>query len=332
MLNATLGVGPMSKEIIESVFRVSDLRGEQIMLISSLNQIDHDFGYVFTTKQYETFINKMRSIYPNSNVKLCRDHCGPGFCKEKTNIEDIKETVKCDIACGFDLIHVDMSKAQGSHSEVIESTKEVIEFAKNINNDILFEIGTEDSTTKKMDLDQVIGDVASVADFCSPEFFVVCTGSHVKGISNVGSFNRSQVETISKYLRSQGIKIKEHNADYLGREDIRERRGLVDAMNVAPQMGVVQTSVIMTQSMLYGVDITPFSQIVYNGKNWEKWIPDERRPDFALTTLLAGHYHYASFEYDSVINELSAHTPIKELIITHIMELIEHYINEQKNH
>ena len=41
-----LGVGPMSTEVIEAVFRYSTLNRKPIMLVSTKNQIDHKHGYV----------------------------------------------------------------------------------------------------------------------------------------------------------------------------------------------------------------------------------------------------------------------------------------------
>ena len=62
------------------------------MLIASKNQIDHSGGYVnnWTTDQYMKFIKEMIGKYPQSQVKICRDHCGPGF----NGIHDIGDTYK----------------------------------------------------------------------------------------------------------------------------------------------------------------------------------------------------------------------------------------------
>jgi hypothetical protein len=51
MLTSNLAFGPMSKEIIEAVFRHSHKYNKQLMLICSRNQVDVDKGYVFTTKK-----------------------------------------------------------------------------------------------------------------------------------------------------------------------------------------------------------------------------------------------------------------------------------------
>ena len=53
-IKANLGIGPMSSETIEAVYRFSNFHRKQIMLIASKNQIDYSGGYVnkWTTKEY----------------------------------------------------------------------------------------------------------------------------------------------------------------------------------------------------------------------------------------------------------------------------------------
>ncbi len=77
-----LGIGPMSSEITEAVFRYSHFHRRPLMLIPSKNQVDASGGYVnnWTTKQFMEYVNKMRETYPNSQVKVCRDHCVTRLC------------------------------------------------------------------------------------------------------------------------------------------------------------------------------------------------------------------------------------------------------------
>ena len=52
------------------------------------------------------FVDEMRNQNPNAQVKICRDHCGPGF-NGNYDISDTYATIEDDIKRGFDLIHVD---------------------------------------------------------------------------------------------------------------------------------------------------------------------------------------------------------------------------------
>ena len=97
-IKSKLGVGPMSSEVIESVFQYSEKNKIQLMLISSKNQIDYNGGYVnnWNTEEYMQFIKKSKEKYPNSEVLICRDHCGPGF-NGNFDISDTYNTIKSDI-------------------------------------------------------------------------------------------------------------------------------------------------------------------------------------------------------------------------------------------
>ncbi|MFH1424508.1 MAG: class II D-tagatose-bisphosphate aldolase, non-catalytic subunit [archaeon] len=328
-MKADLGLGPMSTEIIEAVFKYSHYYRTELMLIASKNQIDHAGGYVnnWNTKQYMEFIKEMRKKYANSFVKICRDHCGPGF-NGNYELDDTYKTIKADIAAGFDLIHIDFCKFKGSQDEMFEESKKAIEYCKELNKNILIEVGTDENEGMEFTVNElgvIERDVEFFKDFCEPEFYVVQTGSLVKEITQAGTFNKKFVEKISKFLHDNNIKLKEHNADYLSKQEILDRRGVVDAMNIAPQLGVVQTSLVLNKCLMYGIDFDDFVNVVYEGKKWEKWLDKNSPENKFLCAVTAGHYHFASDEYKTIIEKLSECEDINESIINAIMEVIDYY-------
>ena len=124
MINSSLGIGPMSSEIIEAVFKYSHYYRKGLMLIPSKNQIDYNRGYVnnWTTSKFIDSINLMRKRFDNSDVKICRDHCGPGF-NGVDSLEDTYNTIRNDIKSGFDLIHIDFCHFKGNREEQLKETK-----------------------------------------------------------------------------------------------------------------------------------------------------------------------------------------------------------------
>ena len=329
MLNSKLAIGPMSSEVIEAVFRYSHYHRVELMLIASKNQIDHEGGYVnnWTTKEFMGFIKQMRLKYPNSNVKICRDHCGPGF-NGNFNLEDTYKTIKADIENGFDLIHIDFCHFKGSKEEMLNESKRAIEYCLKLNPNIRLEIGTDENEGVNFNLvniNELENEIDFFRSFCNPEFYVVQTGSLIKEINQVGNFNKPFVENISKVLKSMGLKLKEHNADYLSKEDIELRKGVVDAMNIAPQLGVIQTEIVLTKCLMYGIPFDEFLEEVYNGGKWKKWMYNNNKENKFLCCIIAGHYHFSSDKYKKIINELEKREDIKENIIEGIMEVIEHY-------
>ncbi|MFH1311209.1 MAG: class II D-tagatose-bisphosphate aldolase, non-catalytic subunit [Nanoarchaeota archaeon] len=329
MLKSKLGIGPLSTEIIEAIFRVSHYKRKELMIIASKNQIDYNSGYVnnWTTQDFMAFINKMKQTYPNSNVKICRDHCGPGF-NGRYGLEDTYATIKEDIDSGFDLIHIDFCNFKGSKEEQFQESKKAIEYCYKLNPRILIEVGTDENLGTNfgfMNLGEVERELNFFTQFCKPEFYVVQTGSLIREINQVGNFNKEFVKKISQILKSNGIKLKEHNADHLSKEDIQLREGIVDAMNIAPQLGVVQTMITFNKCLIYGTDFTNFLNEVYEKGKWKKWMHNNDSENKLLCCIVAGHYHFASENYKKLIDKLNEKEDIKETIINGIVEVIDHY-------
>ena len=329
MITSNLGIGPMSTEVIEAVFRYSHFHRKELMLIASKNQIDYSGGYVngWSTKQYCDFLKKMKKKYAYSNVKNCRDHCGPGFTGNMS-MDDTYKTIESDIENGFALIHIDLCYYHGTNEERLEVSKKAIEHCLKLNENISIEIGTDENLGAKYSfnsLKEIEDEVKFFKSFFDPEFFVVQTGSLVKEINQVGSFNINFIKECSDIIHTGGVKLKEHNADYLSNHEIQERKNIVDALNIAPQLGVIQTGLVLNKCLIYGVRFDDYANAVYNGKKWKKWMYNNDALNKLLCVQIAGHYHFASDEYKKIINQLNKHEDISENIIETLMEVIDHY-------
>ena len=326
MLTSKLACGPMSEEVIEAVFRYSHKTGEHLMLICSRNQIDRKNGYVFQTYQYRDYIEKMKLRYAFANVAICRDHCGPGFGAEtEHNLDGTKETIRCDLEHGFDLIHIDLCLAVGmSHEDKLKHTAELMRYALSIRSDVVFEIGTDENVgVTETDVNRIISDIQICQRIANPTFYVVQTGSLVWGATNAGSFRSDVVGEMHQALLRCGTKLKEHNADYLTAEQLGYRRDIVDAVNIAPQLGVIQTSHVLSCAMIYGINTDPFMYEIVYGKKWQKWSDDMN--NHLLCATIAGHYHFRGIEYQCLIGQLEARCDIRESIIGEITKVINHY-------
>jgi mannose-6-phosphate isomerase-like protein (cupin superfamily) len=324
-----LAIGPMSSEIIEAIFRYSHENKSPLMIIASKNQIDHNGGYVnnWTTGKFMDFIVKMREKYPQNKVMICRDHCGPGF-NGIYDLEDTYKTIEEDIRNGFDLIHIDFCHYQGTREEILNESKKAIEYCLKLNPEIKLEIGTDENDGgffNTEDLEQIESTIDFFKEFCDPEFYVLQTGSLVKEIRQVGGFNREFIKKASDLITSKTIKLKEHNADYLPKDKILLREGLVHGMNIAPQLGVCQTFYVFKKCLQYGIVLKDFVDEVYRGGKWRKWLLYSSPEDKFLCALIAGHYHFSSENYQRMISELEKRENIIEGIIQETMKIIEHY-------
>ena len=328
MLTSNLACGPMSREIIEAVFRHSHKFGQQLMLICSRNQVDADSGYVFTTPKYVEFVNGLIRAYPQANVFICRDHCGPGFgLTSEGDLDGTRKTIRCDLEQGFDLIHIDLCHAKMTHKEKLRSTAELMKFAIDIRSDVMFEIGTDENVgVTETDVDRVVTDIRACQEVTNPIFYVVQTGSLVREAYNAGSFDANGVRAMHAALAECGVKLKEHNADYLNTRQITARKGIVDAVNIAPQLGVIQTNYVLSQALIYGIDTQPFIDEVIKGDRWRKWVDPSGNPQRMLFVLVAGHYHFNGPAYQRLVNELARKINVREGILGEVTKVIEHYL------
>lgn len=328
MVTANLGIGPLSPEIIEAVYRFSEENQKQMMLIASLNQINAAGGYVcgWDTLTFKRHCTTMSLQYPTSDVLLCRDHCGLFFMGETDlahSMDMVYDNLRADCEAGFDLIHIDMCHFPGSREEILQATNRAIRFCLGIKPDMLFEVGT-DAIGGVTDL-QELESILALLDF-PIEFFVVNTGSLVREFKQAGTFNMDNTKLCTDLLHKHGIKTKEHNSDYLTPTEIQLRGKCgIDAMNVAPQLGVVQTGVLLDRvnqcaNMVESARaFTNWAHEVYNAGNWKKWT--ERTDDILHCVRCGGHYHFSGKNYERLREVIGLSTEDLILAAMNVVEL-----------
>jgi len=322
-----LGVGPMSEEIVEAVFCYSQKHGKPLMLISSKNQIDWDGGYVnaWTTKAYMDYIKKLKAKYPKAAVYVCRDHCGPGF--KSYDMKDVYKTIDSDLENNFDLIHIDFCHYKGDRAELLEESKKAIKYIHAKNPNMLIEVGTDENSGAFLeDVSAIEKDMKYFTDIAPLQFFVVQTGSIVKEQNQAGDFNSDFIAKVKEVSRKYNLGLKEHNGDYVEKSTISKRKGLIDAINVAPQFGVLQTMLTLQKCHTYGIDFTDFLQAAYASRRWEKWLNKNTADNKFLCSVLAGHYVFAGEAYKKIYDNISAHEDFRANIIEEMTKNFNLYV------
>jgi hypothetical protein len=298
----------MSSTINDILARYAKDKQRPLMFIASRNQIDAASGYVMTTKQLATQLHPLRSEY----MMLCRDHCGPYFLDVEKSlgiraaVEATKRTIAADIENGFDLIHIDTSRCEDPY----HIADELFNFSLNLNPNIKFEFGTEENVGVAAGVKKYQNDVKFASQFPNMQFVVAQTGSLVMEDRQVGSFDIPMVKKLVNFAESAGIKLKEHNADYLTADQIALRKSAgVHACNIAPQLGVIQTKTVLELADRYDVDSGYFKQRVLDSGKWRKWIIDG---DESVKIAVAGHYCFADQEYYTLEDKLNAHCDVAQ--------------------
>ena len=318
-----LGLGPMSLDLINIICDYSKLKDQSLMMVASRNQVDHQGGYVCTTTE---LINRVRSS--GANVLVCRDHCGPYFkdadqgLDQAAAIAQVMRTIDADIDNGIDLIHVDPSKVPYQRERTAIS---LIEYILKQAPRMMLEYGSEENIGEACISESLVKDLDLLEPYRDNIRFVVAqTGSLVKD-KQVGTFDVDRVKKLTDMVHERGFLFKEHNADYLTKDQIRSRvEAGVDAMNVAPQLGTMQTWVLHTHcrrnQLLELWD--RFADEVIDGDKWQRWISSSDA-DKNWKAIIAGHYHQKSNLVEDMLK--IDQVGYQSMLRTTIIELLDDY-------
>ena len=329
-----LGVGPMSKNCVDASIELAEQYKTPLMLIASRRQIDSEQfggGYVenWSTRQFADYV---QSKDINKNIILARDHGGPWQNEleksQNMNLEDAmksaKDSYKADIDAGFHMLHIDPSvdiHSQPNVDQILERVYELYDFcwsyAMQKNQDIIFEIGTEEQSGSNNSQEELEYTLEKINKFCKnnkmpfPSFVVIQAGTRVMETKNMGSFDSPirianelppeiQIPQMINICNKHGIFMKEHNTDYLSTESLKWQPRLgIHAANIAPEFGVAETKAFIDtlKEGSYTNLLDEFLKISYESMKWEKWMLKDTDASDTDRAIIAGHYIFSSDEF-----------------------------------
>ena len=329
-----LCVGPMSKNCVDATIELADEYKTPLMLIASRRQIDSEQfggGYVenWSTKKFADYV---RSKDINKNIILARDHGGPWqneLEKSKNmNLKDAmqsaKDSYRADIDAGFHMLHIDPSvdiHSQPNTDQVLERVYELYDFcwsyAQQKDQDIIFEIGTEEQSGGNNSKDELEYTLENMRKFCKnnkipfPSFIVIQAGTRVMETKNIGSFDSPirvenelppeiQIPQMIDICNKYGIFMKEHNTDYLSTDSLKWQPRLgIHAANIAPEFGVAETRAFIDMLKEGGHTdlLDEFLKISYESMKWKKWMLKNTDANDTDRAIIAGHYVFSSNEF-----------------------------------
>ena len=301
-------LGPMSKNVVDAVLEYNNSNGITFGFIPSRRQVEFDGGYVNNWTN-ESFSKYVKNKSPNTIIQ--RDHGGPGQGYED---DDGRISFKND-AKFFNLIHVDPWKKYSDLKLGIIETVEIIKFCLKINPNIEFEVGTEEAIRKFTieELKILIGTLEkklTQAEFNKIKYAVVQSGVGLDlgKMKNTGNYDPVRLGKMVKVVQSYGILTKEHNGDYLLANEIQKRFILgLDAINIAPELGQIETCAII-ELLRDDVDIiNELFEICFDSRRWEKWVPKNYQPASNKLELIkiCGHYSFSDPRFTSLIEKYS---------------------------
>lgn len=338
-----LGVGVVSRLCVEVAIELANEHDTDIMLIPSRRQVDSDAlggGYVegWSAGRFADFV---RVRDGKGRVILCRDHGGPWQnsvemgrrLSPQDAMVSARESYEEDIAAGFQVLHIDTSVAPDGAPDVKTALERLfalyvdcVEMARKHGRDVVFEVGAEEQNTVVNPITDVVELLGAIERFCHdadvppPVFVVVQTGTKVMEARNVGSLGspyRIQQEMpteiylpqVVEAVRRFDVMLKQHNTDYLDDQVLRWMPWYgVDAANVAPEFGVVESRALLHLLEANGLkkQRDRFLEMSYASRKWEKWmLPDTTATD-RERAVISGHYVFSTPDFNALRQDASA--------------------------
>ena len=287
---------PMSKNIVDSIV---ELHSDDFALIPTRRQIDYDGGYVnkWDTNSFVTYVKS------KSNILIGRDHGGINQGKQ---FDNGYESYKNDSIL-LDIIHIDPWKTYSLFRNGLSETIENIQYISNINNNVKFEVGTEEAI-KKIDLkdfEQFIEELntqLTLEQFNNIEFICIQSGVGIDLVNqkNTGVFNLERLQSMIQVCKKFNKKTKEHNGDYLSYDELKLRfDNGVDAINIGPEIAQIETLTYLEH--MNDSQIDEFYNICLKSEKWKRWIKSDF--DFSNKKKLikvCGHYCFDLYELPKI--------------------------------
>lgn len=321
--------GPLSNLSVAAIYKYSHERQVPLGLTCSLNQINYKGGYTgWTTESFVEYCEAIQEIYPDAQIALERDHAGPGFMPPGTDIQELFNNLQTDVMLGFHNIHVDFCHSEDPLGDSKRVVQYLTEYASIKNRfPISFAVGTDENTGRaEQDLDKVYSNLGFFKSFCNPDWYVVNTGSLTLDGLQVGKFNARSTSSINDMLLGYQIKLREHNADYLTPSEIQRRVGVVNGMNVAPELGTTQSEIVLDLCDKYDIDTKEWRDVCVGSGKWKKWLSDPNTiPTHRHITKLCGHYNFQTPEYEALIEQLDKYVDTTEIIVANLYKVVERY-------
>jgi len=301
MFHRQFFLGPMTKNVVDTVLEFNRSHGDYFGFIPSRRQIEAKSlgcGYVnnWSTQDFQKYVRE---------TLVLRDHAGPA--QGKTG-DDGVESILSDIKAGVKFIHVDPWKIASNIEDAAAMTIKLVERCLLDDNECHFEVGTEEAifpytaSDLRRFLDILTRDL-SPADFKKIVYCVIQSGTRVRADGNDGEFDAVRSREMATICHSFGLKTKEHNSDYLSVEEfVQRRKAGVDSFNIAPELGLTETKRVL-ELLTAKPDLREeFIELCIRSGTWTKWIEPEAERE--RITSVCGHYVFSTPEFKSIVARL----------------------------
>lgn len=312
--NVKFFIGPVSKNIVDTVIKYCNNTNKQIGLIPSRRQIDYNGGYVgWNTREFTNYIRTK-----SNNIILERDHSGIG---QGAIFDTGAISQSTDAINKFDIIHIDPWKIYPKYNDGLFETIQNIKYINSINPNCFFEVGTEEAIRKfeVEEFDSFLNDLKKELGilFNKVKYGVIQSGTRLIETKNIGNFDPLKLKEMINICNNHNILSKEHNGDYLSLDNIKYKFDLgLSAINIAPEFGVFETDILLEHMTIEQREI--FFDICHKSKKWINWVNDDFKPLENKNELMriCGHYQFNDARFKKL--NLNINDIIKEKLYNKI--------------
>jgi hypothetical protein len=283
-------IGPMSKNVVDTIIEFCNETNNNIGLIPSRRQVEWDGGYVnnWTTQEFTEYIRSK-----TDKILLVRDHSGP----KQGQVEDDGYFSLSEDCKYLDVIHIDPWKKYPSFVLGLKETIKMIEHCYELNPNLEYEVGTEEAIRRfePYELNDLIHQLKSELQpevFNQIKYLVIQSGTSLKGTNQTGNYDSTRLKEMIDACRHHNLISKEHNGDYIPVSIIKEKFDLgLDSINIAPEFGLIETQTYL-DNIKDNVIFNEYWRICYESKKWEKWVNQDFDPHVNKEELIkiCGHY------------------------------------------
>jgi hypothetical protein len=245
-----LCVGATSRLVAEEAAKLGVAQ-----IIASRRQVNGAGGYTGMT---QADLVKLVREYGAGATEVIRDHGGP---YQNGNAEDDWQLeLDDDVAAGFNGLHLDVS-ALTPRMQLPELRRLVKRYGTF--DSLTLQVGGERDTQEHL----WVLLAATLAEGVIPSHCVAALGGHVSADKQCGEMVAENIaQKITQAYNELGVRSVAHNTDFCERS---KYAGAVNAMNVAPEFGVIEMDAWL-RAVPYQV-MNALLEAGYASHNWQRW-------------------------------------------------------------
>lgn len=265
---ARLWLSPVSPEVMHAIYAAAAHYPSRVGMMCSCSQVCDG---AYTGLDFETF-TRLRADYERRYCRVFveRDHLGKGG-------EDPYVWCQRDVSYGFDgaMLHLfDADAVAGVVDRFAGQMK--------------WNVGPGEDDSQALRPSEAEYWVRAAPH---AHWFSFPTGCRIDGLGNRGEFDDAAMRAMKDCFPD--VRMRAHNCDYLDMATLTDVAAATDGVNVAPQLGVVQSSWYLTHALSYGLDVRGWTDACWaDDRNRGRWSRHEWDVVHAV-----GHYHLDAIEW-----------------------------------